>query len=314
MASKPSKSIETVAVIVSYNPDFATVIKSLESLSNQCPTVIIDNGSVGPNISQLEELVLEYDAVELIKLEQNMGIAYAQNYAVNYIVKSNATAKFTLLLDHDSIPDESMISILEHTIKEKSKYTKVAAVGPMLYDPRDNRYLNFHKSKYGVWGKINPTKLTKDRPTVEVDGLNSSGTLLSNQVFADSGGFDTNLFIDHVETDWCFKVTCRGYKLYATSSTRLIHNMGDDICYYWFLGMKPMPYRSPLRHYYIVRNSILLQKRAHIKMSWKASNLFKLCFTYFYFGFFSTEKTLQRTFIRRGFFDGLRGIDGISKY
>ena len=139
-------------------------------------------------------------------------------------------------------------------------------------------------------GKIDPEKIARKNPEVEVDGLNSSGTLISTEAFRVIGEFDSHLFVDHVETDWCFKAKAKGFKLFATTKTKLTHFMGDDICYYWFLGKKSMPYRSPSRHYYLARNSILLQKRGYIPAAWKASNILKLCFTYMYFGFFCKDK------------------------
>ena len=94
-----------------------------------------------------------------------------------------------------------------------------------------------------------------------MDGLNSSGTLISTIAFHVIGEFDSHLFIDHVETDWCFRAKAKGFKLYATTKTKLTHFMGDDICYYWFFRKNSMPYRSPSRHYYLARNSILAPEK-----------------------------------------------------
>ena len=88
--------------------------------------------------------------------------------------------------------------------------------------------------------------------------------------------------------------------------------MGDDICSYWFFGRKVMPYRSPARHYYLARNSILLQKRRHVPLAWKFSNLLKLCFTYLYFGWYHPDRAMQRRQIGLGIRDGLKGITGKS--
>ena len=163
-------------------------------------------------------------------------------------------------------------------------------------------------------GKIEPEKISEQHPIVEVDGLNSSGTLMSIKAFRSIGEFDSELFIDHVETDWCFRAKAMGFKLFATTGTRLTHYMGDDICYYWLLGKKCMPYRSPSRHYYLTRNSILLQKRDYIPATWKASNILKLCFTYMYFGFFCKDKKQQRRCILQGIRDGMKGITGKSAH
>jgi rhamnosyltransferase len=310
MSTNQAFSDDTVAVIVTYNPDIDTIRQMLASLSGQCPVVIIDNGSRDALVSSLEVLASESDSVELICLENNSGIAFAQNHAISHIIKTRAGVRFTMLLDHDSIPDRTMVSSLEETFRRQQAHSRVAGVGPVLYDPRDKKHLNFHKIRFSLWCKIKPGSLGRENPTVEVDSLNSSGTLLSNRVFSETGGFDDGLFIDHVETDWCFKAKSLGYKLFGTINTQLTHHMGDDVCYYWFFKKRRMPYRSPARHYYIVRNSMLLQKRSYVPIAWKISNILKLCFTFCYFGCYYRDRTQQRKQISLGFRDGLKGVTG----
>ena len=307
-------SDETVAVIVTYNPDLDTVRQALVSLSAQCAAVIIDNGSSESLILRLKSLASEFGSAELICLEENMGIAFAQNRAINHIIAMRTGVNFTILLDHDSIPDSRMVSSLEQTFRDQQVRSRVAGVGPVLYDPRDNKHLNFHKIRFGLWGKIKPGSSGMKNPVVEVDSLNSSGTLLSNKVFTETGGFDSSLFIDHVETDWCFKAKFIGYKLFGTVSTQLIHYMGDDVCHYWLLKKRRMPYRSPARHYYIVRNSVLLQKRGYVPIPWKLSNVLKLVFTFCYFGLYFRDRAEQRKQIRFGLMDGLKGVTGPSRH
>ncbi len=314
MSSNSQFSEQTIAVIVTFNADMDTIRQSLASLSGQCATLIIDNGSAEPGISQLKAIASESRRVELICLESNMGIARAQNRAIKHIADTRPAISFALLLDHDSIADSDMVSRLEDVFTDRQAGARVACVGPVLYDPRDNRYLDFHKIRLGLWGKIKPGSLDKNNPVAEVDSLNSSGTLLSIKAFIETGGFDSSLFIDHVETDWCFKARSLGYKLFATAGTRLTHHMGDDVCHYWLFGKRRMPYRSPARHYYIVRNSILLQKRRHVPLAWKVSNILKLCFTFCYFGLYYRDRAQQRKQILHGFMDGLKGVTGASAH
>jgi rhamnosyltransferase len=314
MSVSPDFSNDTIAVIVTYNPDIDIITQMLTSLSYQCHAVIVDNGSNESLVSSLETLRLESNSLDLICLGENMGIAYAQNKGIDRAISTHPTVSYTLLLDHDSIPDVNMVATLEDVFREQQRYDRVAGVGPVLYDPRDEKYLDFHSIRLGIWGKIRPGSLGRERPVVEVDSLNSSGTLLSNNVFLETGGFDNGLFIDHVETDWCFRVKSFGYKLFGTINTKLTHHMGDDVCHYWLWKKRRMPYRSPARHYYIVRNSMLLQKRKHVPVAWKLSNLLKLIFTFCYFGCYCRDSRAQRRQIFLGFMDGIKGITGASKH
>jgi len=90
--------------------------------------------------------------------------------------------------------------------------------------------------------------------------------------------------------------------------------MGDDVCHYWFFEKKRMPYRSPSRHYYLVRNSLLLQKRRYVPVAWKISNLLKLFFTYMYFGCYYNDRKVQRQMINLGIIDGIKGVTGKSMH
>lgn len=314
MRQNQKNSRGTIAVIVSHNPNPVIVGQILESLRNQCPAIIIDNGSTQSSLSALQEQVNKNESVELLHLEKNMGIAHAQNTAIRHIIDTFTESRLVLLLDHDSIPGKGMVDTLEGVFGAIENKSSVAAVGPALFDPRDNKHLDFHKAKFGLWGKIRSSHTGKDNPVLEVDGLNSSGSLISLDAFRIVGEFDSGLFIDHVETDWCFRAKSRGYRLLATPRAELTHHMGDDVCHYWLFGNKRMPYRSPSRHYYIVRNSILLQKRKYVPVSWKFSNILKLLFTFIYFGMYCDNSADQRKQIVRGFIDGLKGTTGPSHH
>jgi rhamnosyltransferase len=306
---------EVAAIVVSYNPDPEVFRQLLSSLEKQCHAVIIDNGSSTECVRILEDMLVGRENTDLLLSPDNMGIARAQNIAIKRAIKNYSSISKVLLLDHDSIPSDNMVVSLIQTFRSlENNGHRVGAIGPVLYDPRDGEQLKFHKIKLFYLGKISPESIDKEQPVVEVDGLNSSGTLISTDAYRVTGGFDEDLFIDHVETDWCFRAKAAGYRLFATTATRLTHLMGDDVCYFWFFSRKRMPYRSPFRHYYIVRNSILLQKRNYIPVAWKLSNLLKLCFTYLYFGCYYSDSNAQRQQINLGIRDGMKGITGKSKH
>ncbi len=50
--------------------------------------------------------------------------------------------------------------------------------------------------------------MTAGNGSLEVDTLNSSGSLISCEALRKVGLFDEGFFIDHVETEWCF--LCEG--------------------------------------------------------------------------------------------------------
>ncbi len=53
---------------------------------------------------------------------------------------------FVLLLDHDSVPMEVVQGVESEFQTLRETGSNIAAIGPLLYDPRDKNYLGFHKS------------------------------------------------------------------------------------------------------------------------------------------------------------------------
>jgi rhamnosyltransferase len=303
-----SFSHKTVAVTVTYNPDFTILREQLTSLHEQCRTVIIDNHSTEETFKPISDYCRVNDLVEIIRLANNLGISNAQNIGIDHVMKNFSEARFVLLLDHDSIPGAEMIRGLEDEFQlVKKTESRIAAIGPLLFDPRDKKHLGFYVIKNRLWKKIIPSKNSKP---IECHSLNSSGSLISLDTLLKIGLLEKDFFMDHGETEWCFRAIDKGYKIYGSARVTMDHLMGDAVCEYWLFGRRRMPYRSPLRHYYIARNSILLQKRSYIPITWKFWNVVKLIFTYGYFGFCCQESKEHRHYIWKGIHDGLKGITG----
>jgi len=301
-------SSKTIAITVTFNPDFATLKKQLESLKYQCRVIIVDNGSERDLLVPIKEYIASNDHIKLIALNDNIGISRAQNVGIEEVIKSYPEAEFVLLLDHDSLPGARMVEDLTsefQTVADRG--IPIAAIGPLLFDPRDKKYLGFHKICCFFYKKIIPQKNSQP---LECHSLNSSGSLITLDALKNVGLLEQDFFMDHGETEWCFRATFKGYKIFGTSKVVMEHLMGDEVCEYWFFGRKRMPYRSPLRHYYIVRNSLFMQKRSYIPLTWKLWNFVKILSTYIYFGFFSKESASHRKFINRGISDGFKGVTG----
>jgi rhamnosyltransferase len=158
-----------------------------------------------------------------------------------------------------------------------------------------------------MWKKVVPSSSSEP---VECQSLNSSGSLITLSAIESVGLLNDTFFMDHGETEWCFRAISKGYKIFGTSSIEMEHLMGDRVYEYWFFGKKRMPYRSPLRHYYIIRNGILMQKMPYVPIVWKFWNVVKILFTFLYFGILGDSPKQHRRYILRGIHDGLRGAKG----
>lgn len=288
-------------LIVTYNPPEEIFKQQLAALKD-LQVIIVDNGSNADLIAFLNTWIEQLpDKRKLIELGQNLGIAAAQNRGM--ALAKSLGYQFVLLLDHDSIPSDGLLTQMLETAKAQLKHDKqFAALGARLVDPRSKKEVGFSSMKKGVWRTC---RCMNDDELVLCEFLNSSGSFIYLPAWEEIGLFDEGFFIDHVETDWYMRARALGFHVYGSCRGVLHHYLGDAIVKFWFFGWRTMPHRSGPRHYTIVRNSLWMYRRRYVPFSWKANNFCKLLFTLVFFSLFDNERGKQFTCILRGFYDGL---------
>ncbi|MGH8602776.1 MAG: glycosyltransferase family 2 protein, partial [Gammaproteobacteria bacterium] len=71
-----------------------------------------------------------------------------------------------------------------------------------------------------------------------------------------AGGFREDYFIDQVDHEFCLRMRAHGYRVVITRRTVMEHSVGEPSGpYIPLLGV--MPSHSPLRKYYITRNTLI---------------------------------------------------------
>lgn len=298
---------QIASITVTFNPDTNTIKDQLEGTSACALRVIIDNGSEDKLVLELRRLTTAYENVIFISLEENRGIAAAQNHGAARALEQNQDITHLLFLDHDTVPQpDSIASLGRLAVSLTKSQVQLAAVGPTLIHPRDKIEYGFQSSKLYY-----PYRTRCVKQHIEVDFLNSSGSLIPIETWRTVGQFDEHLFIDHVETEWCLRAKQLGFRLFGSGKSIMRHSMGEKNCEYWLFGRRSTPYRTPVRHYYIFRNSLLLQKRSYTPRSWKLLNFVKLLLTFCFFGIgLTTEHKNHRKMITRGLIDGIKGKSG----
>jgi rhamnosyltransferase len=113
-----------------------------------------------------------------------------------------------------------------------------------------------------------------------------------------------------VDTEWCLRALSKGYRLFGVPGARMMHTLGDRRTRIWFLRWRNVPYHSPFRYYYILRNGLLLQKRPYIPIKWKTAELYRALRVFLFYGFFAKGASKRRRLMWRGLMDGFRGITG----
>jgi len=92
--------------------------------------------------------------------------------------------------------------------------------------------------------------------------LITSGSIINLEKSIRIGNFDENLFIDHVDTDYCIRLLNNNLKTIKFNNILLNHNEGDSIkTRTFFLKLDTRMTHAPKRIYYKTRNYIYLRKK-----------------------------------------------------
>jgi rhamnosyltransferase len=171
--------------------------------------------------------------------------------------------EYVMLLDQDSEPDNDMIPHLmkAHELLREHKVS-VSAVGPLAINKDTNKaYKDRELSKDYIRDAI-----------VQKTDIMSSGSVVSKKAFLDIGLMETALFIDGVDSEWCWRGNAKGYRCFVNEQALLQHKLGEgDTKFLWFRFATP----PPIRCFYQYRNFLILIRRPYTPLSWKVLNFVK---------------------------------------
>ena len=299
-----TKHASLATVTVTFNPSLPELVAQLSALPEDCIKIIVDNASSAEKFSAIENIANQIQGTHLIRNEVNLGLAAAINLGVHWLTTSKPERDFVLLLDQDSKPESGSISQLLDAFQRLTKEgRKVGCVGPLLLDPHTGLTHGFHQNTHLRWTRAYPP--INSATPIRCTNLNGSGTLVTTSLFQHLGGLDESLFIDHVDTEWAFRVMAHGFELWGIPSAVFTHSMGQDSMRIWLLGWRIWPIRSPQRHYYLYRNAIILAQRTYVPIVWKAWAIIKLALTTSITAITGPSRREQMLHMYRGVKDGI---------
>lgn len=254
------------AIIVTYNPDLNILKTNVENLFEQgFKIIIIDNNS--NNIEKFSGL----DSIKIIRLTENMGIAYALNKGMEAALQKGAT--WVLALDQDT-------KVADNLLEEYKKFIdlpNVAALSPRVI-------------KKGL-----PIDNSDCDSVIEINKCPTSGFFMKTSLWDQVGRYDDWMFIDYVDYDMCAKLKVNGYHIYRVNTTYIIQNLGKikvnqklykigSLFHLKKISNFAITYNhNSIRNYYFVRNGLyyihkynkFIDKRYEIKfiIKWELKKL-----------------------------------------
>lgn len=251
------------AAIVTFHPD-PDWPRRLECIAREHPRVIVADNSVEPAArAWVAEIVARHAHVTLLPIADNPGIGVALNEAFAVLHAEGHTR--AVAYDQDSIPEPGFINALANTA---NAFSQAAVIGANWRDPRrPNGDTLFLRSGF-------PLGLGFRRVPASTDltGLLcviTSGSLFDLRIWHTLGGFDADLFLDLVDTDYCLRAKRAGHGIVASRDARLVHHRGDKQAIRR-LGSDFYPAHTPLfRLRCLSRNRLLLFRRHRLRpLAW----------------------------------------------
>lgn len=286
------------AVVVTYQPEWSVLDRLLRAIQPQVgAVVVVDNGSredVGAWLGARNERVQA-----CLSQGDNLGVARAQNIGIGWALTQGAG--FVLLLDQDSEPAPDMV---ERLLAVARGGDDIAAVGPFYQDPRQKATSPFIQIRGFGLVRHFPAP---GRETAPVDYLISSGSLLPAAALRRVGPMREDLFIDYIDIEWGLRAATAGLRCVGVFGARMAHDLGEAPMD--FAG-RSIPIHSPLRHYYIMRNAVLLYRQRGLPRRWKWVDASRLVLKFGFYSLFTRRPTEHLRMMLLGLWHGLRGRGG----
>lgn len=302
-----TNQITICAVIVLFRPDIKKLELLLSKILSQVTSVVIvDNGSD----SNLLSTVLDKQgnsSIVLLPQHVNCGVAAGHNRGIEWAQAQDHT--HVLLLDQDSIPADNMVSELLSALAElTANGHKVSAVGPRCVDPithYSTPFVEFGRLKYQL-----KKCMTGVQSLLSTRILISSGALIPMESIKTVGIMDEDLFIDLVDIEWFLRAEAKGLQAFGVCDAVMQHSLGDRTIRVWLGRWQHIPYHSPVRHYYLFRNSAYLYSKSYLPIRWKVINTIQLAYIFLFFSLATSPRLKHMQMMLKGLRDGFRGKMG----
>ena len=203
---------------------------------------VVDNNSADGSQTAVKN---KFSEVKLIENETNTGFAHANNQALS-IMKG----KFAVLLNSDAVLKENAIKKLL-TFMTSTPCAGIAGVQLLNDDgSRQNSIDNFPATETEIFNKSilrlffpgkYPSKNRSYQNPIEVDSVIGACMIVSKEAMDEEGILVEDYFIFLEETDWCFRMYKKGWKIYHVPDAEVFHLSGHS--------KKKTPWRSQIEYY-----------------------------------------------------------------
>lgn len=223
--------MDLTVIIVNWNTR-QLVVESLQSLYGaigdfSMEVFVVDNGSSDGSV---EAIRAAFPRAMLIEKTKNIGFAKANNEAL-----CRARGKYFLFLNTDVILQGDAVSAL---LEFMEKTPQAGIVGAQLLNPdgtKQNSFDNFptllseglNKSLLRRFfpNRFPSKRLSLSSPTA-VESVIGACMMVRKDAVDEVGSMDEDYFVFMEETDWCYRMRERGWRVYLVPKAQAVHLQG----------------------------------------------------------------------------------------
>ena len=257
-----------------------------------------------------------------IQTSENLGFAGGNNVGLRYLLTKDDCI-YTWLLNNDTVMDKNA---LIEMIKLAESDEKIGMVGSkLLYYGKPNIIQALGGTSQITWRSFGASICSFEKDQIkfnnnfEIKGaLIGASLLVKKEVIETTGIFDENYFLYAEETDWEFRASKIGWKLFCSGKSKIWHKMGNSSgksVQKVFLGRQST--RASLNklcinRYYTVRNRLYFTKKYFNKYFTIACIVMFLRILKGSIGviLYDNYKLFRIKILLKGFYDGVKGKMG----
>ena len=290
-----------IAVVVTYHPN-EDVVDNVAAMVRECgAAIVVDNGSAPAVVERLRKIA----GVEVIALPKNRGIAHALNTGIARAETRDVAAVVTF--DQDSCPEPAYGEAMRRAAE---KWPDAAVIGSHIVETalrQDYCWLRPSPRWPGLFQRV-PMAEGGLRPVTMVI---TSGAFTRLSCWRKLGGFDEDLFIDFVDTDFCLRVRAAGGQVAVSGEAKLHHHLGQRERRSLAGVVMHPTHHNAVRHYFVARNRVRMLARH----GWRTAHWlgFELVFTGVWIVrtlAFETNRSQKLLGMLLGTWDGVLGRKG----
>lgn len=215
-------------IVVTYNGKkwLKTTLDALSRSSMATNIIVLDNASTDGSV----EIIKQFEKVELIELDSNLGFGAANNIGIQLAIKRGA--EFVFLLNQDAYLFETTLGQL---VDELKKSPFVGVLSPVQLAPGGNKldrafagYLKRARKKMSPEGWMKNLESGKVQYQVPVRFVNAAAWLIRMDCIQKTGLFHPVFYHYGEDNNYAARIQYHGYHLAVLPMAAVIHDRPQE--------------------------------------------------------------------------------------